>query len=428
MRAYLSRTSLLHVKKPVSMDYELSSIVSKLEANPAVISLKEYPEVKAVAGLCGSRDELAKSVGTAKEQLIFKISKAMDEKGRLSVSDKSLFLENRIENPDIIKHIPVPIYYRQKDRRYFSSSIIIARNKEAGTQNMSFHRMMYLGKNKFTVRITPRHLYELFTKEKDFLEVAVVLGVHPAIEVAAATSYTPDFDELSFASALLGGLEVTKVGNILVPSQAEIVMHGRITREMAEEGPFVDLTGTIDPERKQNVFVCDNLYHRKNPYFRVIIPGGLEHRILMGVPQEPRIYKLVSNTVPSVKNVCLTEGGCCWLHAVVSIKKRKEGDGKNAILATLAAHPSLKKVTVVDEDIDIFDPVSVEWALATRFQPGKDIVIVKGARGSSLDPSSDIENHTTDKWGLDATRPLAKDASLFEKAKLPMEVNEKEYL
>jgi UbiD family decarboxylase len=148
----------------------------------------------------------------------------------------------------------------------------------------------------------------------------------------------------------------------------------------------------------------------------------------MGVPQEPRIYKLVSNTVPSVKNVCLTEGGCCWLHAAVSIKKRKEGDGKNAILATLAAHPSLKKVTIVDEDIDIFNPVSVEWALATRFQPGKDIIVVREARGSSLDPSSDTDNHTTDKWGLDATKPLSKEASLFETVKLPMQINEKDYL
>jgi 2,5-furandicarboxylate decarboxylase 1 len=387
MRTYLNKISPIQTKKLVSMDYELSSLVAKMESKPVLISLKEYPNIKAVAGLCGNRDNLAKGIGTTKDQMILKISKSMDEKGNLAITDNAPFLENKIENPDIIKHLPVPIFYKQKDRRYFSSSIVIARNKETSAQNMSFHRMMYLGKNRFAIRITPRHLYELFTKETESLEVAVVIGVDPAIEISAATSYTPDFDELKFASVLLGGLNVTKVGNILVPSESEIVMHGRITKEMAEEGPFVDLTGTIDPERKQNVFVCDTLYYRKNPYFRVIIPGGLEHRILMGVPQEPRIYKLVSNTVPTVKNVCLTEGGCCWLHAVVSIKKRKEGDGKNAILATLAAHPSLKKVTIVDEDIDIFNPIAVEWALATRFQPSRDIIVVRDARGSSLDPS-----------------------------------------
>ncbi|MCK4429099.1 MAG: UbiD family decarboxylase, partial [Candidatus Aenigmarchaeota archaeon] len=236
MRDFLEGVDLRKTKKAVSVDYELSSLCGKLEDKPTIINLKEYPDVKAVIGLCGNRDSLAKGVGATKENMIFKISKAMDEKEGLSLSEKAPFLENEIEKPDIIKHIPVPIFYKEKERRYFSSSIIIAENKETGTQNMSFHRMMYLGKNKFSVRITPRHLYELFDKEKRELEVAVVIGVNPAIELAAATSYTPDFDELEFASVLLGGLKVTKVGNLLVPMNSEIVMHGRITKNKAEEG------------------------------------------------------------------------------------------------------------------------------------------------------------------------------------------------
>ena len=103
----------------------------------------------------------------------------------------------------------------------------------------------------------------------------------------------------------------------------------------------------------------------------------------------------------------MTEGGGSWLHAVVQIKKRTPGDGKNTILAALAAHPSLKRVVVVDEDIDPTDPIDVEWAIATRCQPDKNILFVPGAKGSSLDPSAD-ENGTTCKWGIDATKPLAK--------------------
>ncbi len=428
MRTYLETEKIRETKKEVSIDYELSSLCTKIEDKPTIIKLKEYPNVKTVVGLCGNRDSLAKGVGTTKEELIFKISKSMDKQGELSVLDNAPFLENKIEKPDIIKHIPVPIFYREKERRYFSSSVVIAKNKETGTQNMSFHRMMYLGENKFSIRLTPRHLYELFNKESSDLEVAVVIGVHPGVEIAAATSYTPDFDELKFASTLLGGLKVTKIGNLFVPSESEIVLHGRITKKLAEEGPFVDLTGTTDIEREQNVFECDTLYYRNEPYFRVIIPGGLEHRILMGVPQEPRMYKIISNTVPTIKNVCLTEGGCCWLHGVVSIKKRKEGDGKNAILAALAAHPSMKRVVVVDEDIDIFNPLDVEWAITTRFQPDSDLVIVPEARGSSLDPSSDLKKHTTSKWGLDATKPLDKDKKLFEKTELPLDLKKKDYL
>lgn len=129
-----------------------------------------------------------------------------------------------------------------------------------------------------------------------------------------------------------------------------------------------------------------------------------EHKILMGIPQEPRMKSLIQNTVPTVKNVVMTEGGGSWLHAVVQIRKRTDGDGKNAIIAALAAHPSLKRVVVVDEDIDPTDPVDVEWAIATRFQPDKDMVLVPGAKGSSLDPSA--INSITCKWGLDATKPL----------------------
>jgi len=428
MRQYLDIETLKEIKKPVSVDYELASLASKLESRPSIIGLKEYPDVRAIVGICGDRESIAKSVGTTREELIFRISKAMDRQREVSISDQSPFLENRIEKPEIIKYIPVPIFYREKERRYLSSSIVIAKNKKTENQNMSFHRMMYLGENKFSVRITPRHLYEILDEEEKDLEVAVVIGVHPAIEIAAATSYTSDFDELRFASTLLDGVNVTEVGGILVPSEAEIVMRGRITKDVAEEGPFVDLTGTVDIERKQPIFECDELYYRNNPFFRVIIPGGLEHRMLMGVPQEPRIYKIVSNTVPTVKNVCLTVGGCCWLHGVVSIKKIKEGDGKNAILAALSAHPSMKRVIVVDEDVDIFDQLDVEWALATRFQPDKDLLVVSGARGSSLDPSSNSKEGTTAKYGLDATKPLDKDGELFRKVELPLDLNLEDYL
>ncbi len=426
MRLYLNAENPKEVKKPVSVDYGLSSLASGLESQPSIIHLKEYPNINAVVGICGNRDSLARSIGTTKDKLIFKISEGMDRQGELSI-EKSPFLENKINKPEIIKYLPIPIFYREKKRRYFSSSIVIAKNVTTGTQNMSFHRMMYLGANKFSIRITPRHLYEIFNNEEKDLEVAIVIGVHPAIEIAAATSYTPDFDELRFASFLLNGINVTKIGNLLVPSDAEIVMHGRITKNVAEEGPFVDLTGTMDIERKQPIFECDELYYRNDPLLRIIIPGGLEHRILMGASQEPRIYKIISNTVPSVKNVYLTEGGCCWLHGVVSIRKRREGDGKNAVLAALSAHPSMKRVIVVDEDIDIFNHLDVEWALATRFQPDTDLAIIQDARGSSLDPSSNLEKQTTAKYGLDATIPLDKNER-FKKVELPLGLNPEDYL
>ncbi len=134
--------------------------------------------------------------------------------------------------------------------------------------------------------------------------------------------------------------------------------------------------------------------------------------MMMGLPKEPIIHRAVSGVVPKVRAVRLNEGGCCWLHAVVSIKQQKPGDAKNAILAAFGGHASLKRVVVVDEDIDPFDDWAVEWAIATRFQADRDLVVIEGARGSSLDPSA---ADTTAKMGLDATVPIGANRSRFER-------------
>ncbi|MGZ7210232.1 MAG: UbiD family decarboxylase, partial [Methanobacterium sp.] len=190
--------------------------------------------------------------------------------------------------------------------------------------------------------------------------------------------------------------------------EAEIIMEGKLLPHIREsEGPFVDLTDTYDVVRDEPVIRLDKIHFKENPYYHAIMPAGFEHRLLQGLPQEPRIYNAVLNTVPTVQNVVLTEGGCCWLHAAVSIKKQTQGDGKNVLMAALAAHPSLKHAIVVDEDIDIFNPEDLEYAIATRVKGDDDIMIVPGARGSSLDPCATPDGTTT-KVGVDATKPLDK--------------------
>jgi len=162
--------------------------------------------------------------------------------------------------------------------------------------------------------------------------------------------------------------------------------------------------------------------HRENYLYQALLPGGMEHKLLMGVPYEAKIREAVGNVVPSVKDVRLTPGGCCWLHAVISIEKQVDGDAKNAILAAFAAHPSLKHAVLVDQDIDVTKLDEVEWAIATRFQGDEDVVVVGGARGSTLDPSADQELATTSKVGVDATRPYSKPREKFERARTGISV------
>ena len=104
----------------------------------------------------------------------------------------------------------------------------------------------------------------------------------------------------------------------------------------------------------------------------------------------------------------------------MSIEKQVDGDGKNALLAVFAAHPSLKHVVVVDSDINVFDASDVEWATATRFQASEDLVIIENVRGSTLDSSANQETGLTSKMGLDATRPFTKPKEKFDRARIPV--------
>ena len=217
-------------------------------------------------------------------------------------------------------------------------------------------------------------------------------------------------------------LRLTKCESVdaYAPADAELILEGKIsaTKEVAE-GPFVDITGTYDIQRKQPVVDVVGIMHREDYVYNGLLPSGAEHRLLMGLPHEVLIWEAVSKVVPKVYAVNLSVGGSGWLHAIISIEKQLDGDGKNALLAAFAAHPSLKHAVVVDSDIDVFNISDVEWAIATRFQASEDLIIIKNVRGSTLDSSADQETGLTAKMGVDATRPFAKPQEKFERAKIP---------
>jgi UbiD family decarboxylase len=206
------------------------------------------------------------------------------------------------------------------------------------------------------------------------------------------------------------------------PADAELVLEGRIsiTEEVAE-GPFVDITGTYDVQRKQPVVKILGVTHREDYFYHALLSSGAEHMLLMGLPHEVLIWQAVSKVVPKVHAINLSRGGSGWLHAIISVEKQLEGDGKNVLLGAFAAHPSLKHAVVVDSDIDVFDVSDVEWAIATRFQGRKDLIVIDNVRGSTLDPSADQERVLTSKVGIDATRPFEKPREKFERAKIPVD-------
>jgi UbiD family decarboxylase len=248
--------------------------------------------------------------------------------------------------------------------------------------------------------------------------------------VAAATSVEMGVDELEIANAIsmncLGqplNLVHAKTVDLFVPAEAEFVLEGTVYIDQRHaEGPFVDLTETYDIVRNEPVFIVKTITHRRNAIWHALLPGALEHKLLMGMPREPTIFKKVNEVVRCL-DVNINPGGCSWLHAIVQIDKRSEQDGKKAIQAAFAGHHSCKHVFVVDKDIDIYNPLEVEWAMATRFQGDTDLVVRSKDAGSSLDPSSERTEdgkHLTTKLGFDLTKPLISQGKSFDKALFPV--------
>ncbi|MFL2983897.1 MAG: UbiD family decarboxylase [Candidatus Poseidoniaceae archaeon] len=378
----------------------------------------ETPGHKAAVNLL-TRERLCQAIGITPEQYIDTLAWAMENPSKPVLVDASEAecYENMQEEVNL-ELIPIPHHWPQDRGRYSSASVIIAEYN--GVRNMSFHRQFLRDSNHTVVRLVPRHLRTMMLNAREEgkeVEIAVVNAPDPVVLLAAAMSFNDNIDELTIAAALheklySKPLRLTKMPNgIQVPADSEYVMWGRITLENDDEGPYVDITGTVDDIRQEPVIEIEGVFHRDEPIFHALIPGEAEHKTLMGLPRAPTIKDAV-NKVCECLDVHMTEGGCGWLSAVVKIKKNNHDDGLKAINAALDGHRSMKMVTIVDEDIDISDPVRVEWAMATRWQPDKDTVILSNQKGSSLDPSRN-EDGTTSKVGFDATIPFGYDKSGF---------------
>ncbi len=408
---------LTKITKPVSTEYEMAGIIAALGEKPVMFENVKESSIPVVAGLVSSKELICHSLGIQKNELLPKLSNAIEHPVPPQMVQNAPCQEVVETNVDLTK-LPIMHYTEKDGGKYIASAVTIIKDPQLG-RNMCFHRLMLKDKNHFVARIVEnRGTDTALKKAGGELDVAFCIGNSTAVLISAATTLPMGVDELGMANVLeKTDLVKCKTVDLEVPADCEFILEGRITKEKATEGPFLDLTGVVDRVRQQPVVEIKCITHRKNPIYQTILAGKNEHKFLMGMPKEPTIYNEV-NKVCQCKDVYITPGGCSWLHAVVQIKKQNADDGKKAIAAAFEGHKSLKHVVVVDEDINIYDPHEVEWAIATRFQADKNAVILSNQPGSSLDPSGDLsegKKATTAKAGLDATVPLVTTGKGFTK-------------
>lgn len=397
------------IERPCSTIYEAPRMASRTDK---ILFFHDLDGHRAVMNLLGDRKSLAAALGVGERDLVRNLA-ARTYNGRVVDAGR---LAGGI--PADLSRLPVMKHFPGDAGRYFTAGVVFSRY--GGVENASIHRMMVLDDHRVVARLVEgRHTHTLLKAALaggERLPVAVTVGTHPLVTFAACTR-VPEGKELPYAAELMGGeLAVHECANGVRVPGAEIVLEGSIGPETAAEGPFVDITGTYDPVRQQPVIEFSRMYLRENPIYHGILPAGDEHKLLMGAPYEPKIYRAVGE-VTTVRDVLLTKGGAGYLHGVVQIRKNTEGDAKNAIMAAFAAHTSLKHVVVVDEDIDIYDPYDVEYAIATRVRGDTDIMIVTGVRGSSLDPMR-LADGTNVKVGVDATMLMGREGE-FRRAEWP---------
>ncbi len=408
------------VEDPISVNYDMKTTSESSGNEPLLFNrIIESPGQRAVTNIL-TRHRLCEAFDVEPGELIDILSWAMENPSDtvLVDADSAPVLKNKMENTDI-SVLPIPRHYKEDGGRYQSSSIIVAQYR--GQRNTSFHRQLLKAPDRTTVRLVPRHLRTMADQayeNNEDVPIVVVNGPDPLVLLAAAMSFNEPIDELSVASALHERLYGAKLGlvempnGIQVPAESEYAMEARITMKSDDEGPYVDITGTVDDIRQEPVIEYDSIYHRDEPIFHALIPAGVEHMTLMGMPRAPTIKTAVSKVV-TCTDVYLTDGGSGWLSSVVQIIPENPGDSMKAIQAALDGHKSMKQVIVVDTDIDVTNSTRVEWALMTRWQPDKDTLILSDQKGSSLDPSRSGDG-TTSKIGLDATIEPGSDRTPFE--------------
>ena len=417
---------LVRVEETVSPRYEIPAVLRRFDGGRAVLfeDVEGY-DARVVGGVCGTRGRILGALGVSAGDLYGRLLDAVRNPTPCEVGDGPV--KEVVDEPGL-GDFPILTHFGADPGPYITSGILYARSPDGSVENVSFHRLLVLDGGRMGIRIVPRHLYRLKQMAQEAglkaMDVSVSLGLHPAVLLAASSPAPFGTCEFEVANTLLGGgLRLTECEHVdaLAPADAELVLEGRLRLdEEAAEGPFVDQSGTYDIERRQPVVELVGAMRREDYVYQALLPSGAEHRLLMGMPREVRIWEYVRNIAPTVRGVNMTLGGMGWLHCVVSFEKFREGDPKNVLMAIFAAHPSLKHAVVVDSDIDPFDMEQVEWAIATRFRGDEDLLVVPNVRVSSLDPASDQEKELGCKVGIDATRPLSKPAEGFRRAEIPV--------
>lgn len=409
---------IARVKSTVDLNLELAGIAAKLEGGPRAVLFEDVcgHDTPVFTGLYWSRELLGALLRMDPGDLPGYVSRCIKKWQQnpvdpVLVTDGAV-LENKVQEIDLYT-IPVPVHALKDGGPYFDAGVVIARDPETGVRNASIQRFMVVDKQTLHINIdSGRHLESYLGKARErgeSLFFSLNCGVGPGLHFAAATpaeAAPPETDELGIASEFHGAplelVEGTTLPVHMVANAEYVLECEMIPDELGDEGPFAEVTGYYAVRAPRPVVHVRAIHKRSNPVFQTII-SGVEVWNSVGLLGEANVLALLQRQVPGVTDVYFSHGGCGFYHAVVQMSQKRAGWSKQAIMATFAAFPPLKMVTVVDDDVDIRSASDVEWAMATRMDPKTGIVTIDNVFGHGLNPS--FPDYIGPKVGFDCCRP-----------------------
>jgi 2,5-furandicarboxylate decarboxylase 1 len=425
---------LLHIQEKLDPRYEVTAALTLKPRGPALCfdRVKGYV-IPVVGNILNTRKKYGLSLGIPENQTFLHTVHALTHPVKPVVVSRGVCQEVVItEKIDLLKFLPIP-HLCEKDRNpYVSAGMLVAKDPESGVRNVSMNRLQVMGPDELLVGAAPsHHLFQLLKKAEargQNLSVAIAIGNHPAVLVAANMYVELGFDEFEIAGGLLAApLAVVrgKTVDVEVPAFSEIVIEGEIDpKRLEEEGPFGEFSGLYESYGKSPMMKVTAITHRRNPIFQMIVPSKYpEHCLTGGIAIEATVYQAVKKAIPGLKEVVITDGGCGRLHIILSVTGARPGEAKKAIFAAFANLNLGKLCTVVDDDIDPRDPTQVEWAMATRVRADRDVVIVPGVKTDRAEPMEQMM--TVAKMGIDATKPYDLPPETLDEADVPKDVKER---
>jgi 4-hydroxy-3-polyprenylbenzoate decarboxylase len=428
VRAYLSQLDargwLRAVAEPVAPRFEISAYLCHAGNGPALrFDRVVGSELRLFGNLLNGRARIAVGLNTDIERIQAKIVDAIGHPVSPMTTKTAPCQEVVVERPDLAA-LPIPTFFEHETGPYLTAGAIVARDPASGRGNLSFARVKPLGANRAFIGIAPEHHLAVFARRAPTrrLPIALTLGNHPAVLIAAALYLGLGEDELRVASALFEHpLEVALTASgLTVPAQCEIVLEGEIDATTpVEEGPVSEYHGMYENYGAGLQVEFTRLTRRRDAMLQVIQPGYYPEHVWIGGEAIAASLAHRLRKDFSLREVAITPGGAGRLHAVVAVK---EGEAKRVMQAVWDAVRLVKLVTVVDDDVDPWNAQQVEWALATRMRAERDLVVVSSASTSRSDPIE--QDATVGKLGIDATRKPG-DRDDWRLAQPPAEVMRK---